>query len=405
MILKNVLVLFDGEKRLTDVQIEKDTIVKIEQGLKGEGYDLKGGFLTAGGIDCHAHFREPGYTDKGSILTETQSAIKGGIFTAFAMPNLNPTPDSVKNLKVETDAIERDAKITVLPYGSLTKGEKGKELSDLEDLAKKVVAFSDDGKCVNDLGLLKEGMIRAKALNKVIASHAEAEGLGDTPLAEIKAVERELNLAKQTGVKYHFCHLSTAESLSLVKDAKREGIDVTCEVTPHHIAMIALDKTNANFKMNPPLREKKDVLATIEAIVNGVADFIATDHAPHTAIEKALPWEQAPYGIIGFETMYPIVITTLYKTGLMNLTDIERITSKAVAARFGLKAPKIAVGEKATFAVLDLDNKRKYTLSEIKSKSKNSPFIGKEMYGYNKLSVVNGKIEYIDLEEVCQTKF
>ena len=405
MIFKNVLVLFDGEKRTVDVEIEKDTIVRIDSNLKGEGFDLKGGFMTGGAIDAHAHFREPGFTAKGTIATESLSAVKGGVFTAFSMPNLNPVPDSVKNLKVQKQIIDKDSRIKILPYASLTVGEKGKELSDIEGLQNKVVAFSDDGKCVNDLSVLKEGMQRVAKTGKIIASHAEAAGYSDTPLAEIKAVERELILAKETKVKYHFCHLSTAESFELVRQAKADKVDVTCEVTPHHLSLAACGATDANFKMNPPLRSKKDMLATVNAIVGGVADFVATDHAPHTREEKSLSWDKAPYGIIGFETLYPVLITTLYKTGLMSLNDIERITSKAVAARFGIQPNKIAVGEKATFCVLDVSGKRKYTEKEILSKSVNTPFIGMEMYGFNVLSVINGKIEYIRTEELCQTKF
>ena len=405
MIFKNVLVLFDGEKKLVDVEIEKDTIVRIDTDLKGEGFDLKGGFLTSGAIDAHAHFRDPGFTAKGTVATESLSAVKGGVFTAFSMPNLNPVPDSVKNLKVQKEIIKRDSRIKIFPYASLTVGEKGETLSDIESLQNEVIAFSDDGKCVNDLSVLKEGMERVEKTGKIIASHAEAAGYSDTPLAEIKAVERELILVKDTKVKYHFCHLSTAESLELVRQAKADGIDVTCEVTPHHLSLAATGTTDANFKMNPPLRSKKDMLATVAAIVNGVADFAATDHAPHTREEKALSWEKAPYGIIGFETLYPVLITTLYKTGLMGLDDIERITSKAVAARFGIEYGKIAVGKKATFCVLNLNEKRKYTEKEILSKSVNSPYIGMEMYGFNMLSVINGRIEYIEQEELCQTKF
>lgn len=405
MIFKNAMILSDGKTKIADIQTDGQKIVKIGENLSGEGYDLKGAFVTGGAVDPHAHFRQPGYEAKETIKTGSLSAAKGGVFTAFAMPNLNPVPDSEENLQKEIELIKKDAEITVLPFGAVTKGQQGRQLADIASIADKVVAFSDDGRCVNDTGLLLEAMQEVKKTGKIICSHAEAAGYGDSEQAEYIAVERELGLVKKSKVKYHFCHLSTAESFDLVRGAKADGLDVTCEVTPHHISLSASDKTDANFKMNPPLRQKKDVEAARVALLDGTADMIATDHAPHTEYEKSLPWDKAPYGIIGFETLYPVVITSLYKTGYISLEALVRFTRIGAKNRFGIQTGEIKEGEAATFCALDIQNKRPYKKSEILSGGKNSPYIGMDLYGFNLLSVINGKIKYIDTEALCQTKF
>lgn len=405
MIFKNAMILSGSETKIVDIEVRGQIISKIGENLSGEGYDLKGAFVTGGAIDPHAHFRQPGFEAKETIKTGSLSAAKGGVFTAFAMPNLNPVPDCAENLQKEIDIIKRDACITVLPFGAVTKGQQGRQLSDIASIADKVVAFSDDGKCVNDTGLLLEAMQEVKKTGKIICSHAEAAGYGDSEQAEYIAVERELNLVKKSGVKYHFCHMSTAESFDLIKGAKADGMDVSCEVTPHHLSYCAVEKTDANFKMNPPLRQKKDVEAARAALLDGTADMIATDHAPHTEYEKSQAWNIAPYGIIGFETLYPVVITSLYKTGYISLASLVRFTRIGAKNRFGIDAGEIKEGEAATFCALDIDNKRTYKKSEILSMGKNSPYIGMDLYGFNLVSVINGKIKYIDTEALCQTKF
>ena len=284
-ILFNARILSDeGELVRADISVENGFITSLcaAEDATAEAYDLRGAFVMPGAVDVHAHLREPGFEYKETVLTGTRSAAKGGITALMAMPNLDPVPDSAEHLKAETDIIARDAVVAVYPFGAVTVGERGKELADLEGLAPYVRAFSDDGRGVNDAALLKKAMLIAKKYGKIIASHAEKEGYGTSPEAEIYAVESELKLVRETGCKYHFCHLSTAKSWAMVRAAKRAGLDVTAEVTPHHLFLSErFAPREGNFKMNPPLRSYEDMRATVTAVLDGTADMIATDHAPH----------------------------------------------------------------------------------------------------------------------------
>ena len=356
-------------------------------------FDLNGHTLIPGAVDVHAHLREPGYEYKETILRATQSAAMGGITRAFAMPNLIPVPDCARNLAAETEVIKRDAVIEIYPFGALTEGEKGERLSDIEGLSKYLKAYSDDGFCVNDLKLLEEGMYRVKSVGGIIASHAERRGAKDSEAAEYEAVAEELELVRRTGVKYHFCHLSTRKSFELVKAAVREGLDVSCEVTPHHLTLNKSMIVDADWKMNPPLRSAEDVRATIDALTEGVATIVATDHAPHSAEEKSKGLANSMMGVVGIETAFPVCYTKLVKTGIITLEKLVELLNSNAKKRFGIGS-EIALGEKADITVFDLDAEYEIDPDEFLSKGKASPFEGEKVFGRCKLTMVGGKIVY-----------
>lgn len=403
MRLINAEIYRNGKTETVVIDINDGVITAISDKPQGEGtgelIDLKGALLVPGAVDVHVHLREPGFADKETVKTATRSAAKGGVTCLMAMPNTVPTPDNVENFERIEATIARDALVRVFPFGSVTVAEKGEELADIEGLSKYVKAFSDDGKCVNNLELLELAMRAAKAEGKIIASHAEAKGAETPAEAEYTAVKRELELVKKTGVKYHFCHLSTTESLEAVKKAQAEGADVTCEVTPHHLTLCDKDIAgNPNFKMNPPLAITADMIATEIALAEGTATMVATDHAPHTEAEKALPYADAPNGIIGLETLFPVVYSFFLGTGRATIGDLINWITVNPATRFGLPYGKIEVGGLADLAALDLKTEREYTKEEIVSKGKNSPFIGKKFIGFPVLTILGGKIIYNSLE-------
>lgn len=362
--------------------------------------DLEGLWLIPGAVDVHAHLREPGFEYKEDVKTGTMSAVKGGITSLVAMANLNPVPDSVENLEIEHKCL-KNAVCKVYPLASTTKSMLGKEVADIEELSKYVIGFSDDGKGVQSMDVLVEAIKRATDCGKIILSHAEVEELGFCEQSEIEAVKREIEAVKKVdGSKYHFCHLSTKESLEMVEKAQKEGLDISCEVSPHHIS---LDKSmvgeNANFKMNPPLRSKENVEATIKALQNGVASMIATDHAPHSLEEKNKAFDECPNGIIGFETFLPIVYTNLVKCGKASKKQMLDWCVFNPAKRMSLPCSNIEVGSVADLCAIDIENEREYTKEEILSKAQNSPFIGKKLYGFNKLTLVNGEVVFSSTNE------
>ena len=288
-----------------------------------------------GFCDVHVHFREPGFFYKETIASGSLASARGGYTAVCTMPNLNPVPDSIEHLKIQKDIIETSACIHVYPYGSITVGEKGEELSDLEGMAPDVAGFSDDGRGVQSEEMMREAMLRAKALGKMIVAHCEVNELlrggyihdgdyakehghrGICSESEWKQIERDLRLAKETGCAYHVCHISTKESVDIIRKAKAEGVNVTCETGPHYLVMDDSDlQEEGRFKMNPPLRGKEDKEALIEGIKDGTIDMIATDHAPHSAEEKSRGLEKSPFGITGIETCFPVVYTKLVKTGM-----------------------------------------------------------------------------------------
>lgn len=398
MIIKNGRVLAGDDLIFCDVLISKGKIQKIanEISVKSEEvFDAKGAWLIPGAVDPHVHLREPGFTHKETVYTGTRSAAKGGITTVMAMPNLNPVPDCVENLEKEFCAIRKDACISVFPYASLSVGEKGEKLADIQNLSKLVLAFSDDGCPVENLELLRSGMEEVKKYNRIICSHAERKNIVRCEESETQAVKEELELVAETGVKYHFCHLSKKESFDMIRRAKADGLDVSAEVTPHHLFLNEEKiNSNTNFKMNPPLSCEADRLATLNALLDGAADFVATDHAPHQKEEKAVNYSLAPNGIIGLETMLPLLYTNLIHTKMASYSDFIKWTSGNAIKRFGI--PKCDIKEQgiADITLLDIDNKRVYEEKEILSKASNSPFIGLELYGFPILTIKGGKAVY-----------
>ena len=386
--------------------IEKNQLVKrdiyicdgkiVDYCANAKPIDCHNLLITPGICDLHVHLREPGQTEKETILTGTKSAAKGGVTALFAMPNVIPYPDSLTGLKVEEDLISRDAKVKVYPYACLTKGEKGKELSDIADLASHVLGFSDDGRGMTDFGLLEKGQREVKKYNKIICSHAEDYNYVATDnRSEYEAVRQELACVAKTKVKYHFCHMSTKESFQLIKAAQDQGLAVTCEVTPHHLFLNeTMINNDSNFKMNPPLRSEEDRKATLAALLTGVATVIATDHAPHTPAEKARPYDKAPNGIIGLETLVPLVYTKLIKTGLASWQNFLDWLVNNPRQIMGLAPVDLNPGSIADIACFNIAEAHKYTEAEILSKGKNSPFIGCELYGFCKYTFVDGKLVY-----------
>ncbi len=394
MILKNVLIR-DGISLIKkDVEIKDGVFTRIEDSIPEDGINMENAYLIPGLCDIHVHFREPGQIEKETVKTGNLAAVKGGYTTVFLMPNLNPVPDNLEHLKIEEDIIKKDALIECIPYGSVTIGEKGDEVSDIENLKTHTRCFSDDGVGFHDYEVLEKALNIIKKYDLFIASHAEDKTFKTDPKGEYLAVEREIELAKKLNCKYHFCHMSTKESFALIKKAQDEGYKITCEVTPHHLFLNETDIKNPNFKMNPPLRSKEDQKATLNALLTGVSTVIATDHAPHTEEEKNKEYSKAPNGIIGLETALMLVYTNLVKTGIANHKQLEDWMSNNPRILTGLKPLEIKVGHEASCALIDIDHPHTYTKEEILSKGKNSPFINQTLYGYNKMTIYKGKIVY-----------
>ena len=359
-----------------------------------------------GFCDVHVHFREPGFSYKETIASGSAAAARGGYTAVCAMPNLNPVPDSVENLRVQTDIIKKDALISVFPYAAITVGEKGEKLADLEALAPHVIAFSDDGKGVQSEDMMREAMIRAKSLGKMIVAHCEVNELlkggyihdgeyakmhghkGICSESEWRQIERDLRLSKETGCAYHVCHISTKESVELIRKAKAEGINVTCETGPHYLVLDENDlKEEGRFKMNPPLRSRSDREALIEGIIDGTIDMIATDHAPHSAEEKAKGLKDSAFGIVGLETAFPVLYTKLVKENIISLEKLVKLLTENPRRRFG-------ISQTGDFTVWDLNESYKIDPEDFLSMGKATPFAGMEVFGKCMLTVRGGKVVY-----------
>ena len=362
-------------------------------------------FIFPAFTDVHVHLREPGFSYKETIGTGTAAAAKGGYSDVFAMPNLNPVPDCKSNLDQQLELIESNALVNVHPYASITVGQKGEVLSDFDSL-KNAAAFSDDGRGVQDEALMLEAMKKAKELGKIIVAHCEDNSLlrggyihdgeyaklhghkGICSESEWGPIKRDLALAKETGCKYHVCHISCKESVELIREAKAQGIDVTCETAPHYLVFNDMDlKDDGCFKMNPPIRSEEDRLALIEGIKDGTIDMIATDHAPHSAEEKSKGLSGSVMGIVGLETAFPVLYTKLVKTGIITLEKLIELMAVNPRKRFGLK-------ETDDFCVYNLDEEYEINPDEFLSLGRSTPFKGDKVAGRCKLTVVNNKIVY-----------
>ena len=347
--------------------------------------------IFPGFVDVHVHFRQPGFSYKETIASGSTAAAKSGYFAVCTMPNLNPVPDSLTALSRQLDIIKQDAKINVLPFGSITKGQRGVEISDLEEMSPYVCGFSDDGVGVNDKGLMREAMQRAFALNKVISAHCEdSTQPKDSPEAEWKQIERDIKLADETKVKYHVCHASTKESIALIRDAKRSGVNITCETAAHYLTFSVEDIRNDGcFKMNPPIRSLSDKLALIEAICDGTIDMIATDHAPHSAEEKSRGLESLN-GIVGLEVTFPVLYTELVKKNIIPLERLIELMSHTPSRRFDIKVDG--------YNVFDLNEEYTISASDLASMGKSTPYIGKSVFGRCIANIVNDRVVYANFD-------
>ena len=365
-------------------------------------------FLLPGLVDVHVHLREPGFSYKETMSSGTQAAAHGGYTTVCAMPNLDPVPDSLPHLEQQLALIRRDAAIRVLPYGSITRGQLGEELSDMAAMAPYVAAFSDDGRGVQSEAQMRLAMETAKGLHKLIVAHCEDNSLlhggyihdgayarthghrGICSESEWGQIRRDLELVRQAGCGYHVCHISTKESVALIRRAKSEGLDVTCETAPHYLLM---DETmlqeDGRFKMNPPLRDNADREALLEGLADGTIDMIATDHAPHSAEEKGRGLEKSAMGIVGLETAFPLLYTYLVKPGVISFARLMELLHDAPCRRFGI-AP--ATG----FTVFDLNRTYPIDPAEFLSMGRATPFAGWSVQGRCLLTAMEGRAVWYD---------
>ncbi len=397
ILIKNGKVIENNQLVQKDILIENEYIVKIAEDIEcsAEVIDASGCLVMPGAVDVHVHLREPGFEKKETIKTGTLSAAKGGVTTIMPMPNLKPCPDSLENVLLQKELLKKDSLVNAYPYGSVTENEEDKVLSNIDAFHNEVLAITDDGRGVNNIALLEKAMNLAKKYNLVIASHAEDNNYGTSDKGEYIAVRREIELAKKIGCRYHFCHMSTKESFDAIRQAHKDGYtNITCEVAPHHLVLNESDIVDANWKMNPPLRTKANQMETIEALLDGTACMIASDHAPHTEEEKSRPYNECPNGIIGLETMIPIIYTHFVNTGIISLDKFLDVLVYNPIKVFNLPERDLKENFIADIAIIDIEKYHTYTKEEILSKGKNTPFIGKAYLGFPKYTLVNGKIVY-----------
>lgn len=362
--------------------------------------ELDNSFILPSFCDVHVHFREPGFGYKETIRQGSLAGARGGYTVVGTMPNLKPAPCDMDSLRVQQEIIDRDAVIQVIPYGTITKDQSGTgTLSDMEGMANHVLAFSDDGKGVQDDGLMREAMNVAKSLNKLIVAHCEDESLlreGKVRESEWRQIERDLKLADETGCGYHVCHISCKESVEVIRDAKKSGVNVTCETAPHYLVLDTEDvrkgiaenpEAGGRFKMNPPIKDPEDRKAMIEGALDGTVDMIATDHAPHSAEEKSKGFEKSLNGITGLECAFPVLYTGLVRPGVMTLERLVEMMAISPRKRFGLP-----MGD--GYVVMDLENPYVLDSSRFLSMGKCTPFDGWTVYGKTQMTFRNGKIVY-----------
>ena len=370
--------------------------------------DPQGVFIFPGFCDVHVHFREPGFSYKETILSGSRAAARGGYTAVCAMPNLNPVPDSLEHLEEEEEAIRQAGDLAaVLPYAALTVGERGLEAADLEGLAPRVVAFSDDGKGVQSESMMRSLMERCRKLGKIIAAHCEDESLvrggyihdgiyarahghkGICSESEWGPIARDLKLAKETGCAYHVCHISCKESAELIRQAKKDGVDVTCETAPHYLLLDENDlQEDGRFRMNPPLRAKEDREALVEALIDGTIDMIATDHAPHSAEEKSRGLPGSAFGVVGLECAFPVLYTGLVRTGILSLERLAELMAIAPRERFGIPLRDDDLCE------WDLEARYEIDPEEFLSRGRATPFAGRSVYGRCLKTVHAGRTVY-----------
>ncbi len=396
-----------------ELEVRGGVVTALGGGIvPGEGasvYNFKNCIVVPGLADVHVHLREPGFSYKETVASGTRAAARSGYAALCAMPNLSPVPEDAATLAQELGIIRRDAVIDVLPYGAITRGQRGEQLADMSAMSPYVCGFSDDGRGVQSRELMRAAMLEAKRLGKPIAAHCEDNSLlrggyihegeyakahghrGICSESEWGPIARDIELLRETGCAYHVCHISTAESAALIRSAKREGLDITCETAPHYLLLSDSDlQEDGRFKMNPPLRSERDRLALIEALRDGTIDILATDHAPHSAEEKSRGLAGSAFGITGLETAFPLLWTGLVEPGIITRERLVELMSTAPARRFGIESG-IELGGPATFAVFETETTYRIDPERFASKGRATPFAGREVRGRCVLNIVRGR--------------
>lgn len=421
-ILKGASIYTKGGVVMSDVAIAEGRIVAIEPAIAVvDGdivYSLDGSTIFPGFVDPHVHLREPGFSAKETIATGTAAAARGGVTTLFSMPNLSPAPDSVANIGQQLDIIARDAKVNVIPYASITVGQKGRgKLVDFEALAPLCGGFSDDGRGVQSDELMQSAMEQAKSVDRPIVAHCEVDALlnkgyihdgeyarlnnhrGICSESEWGQVERDLKLVEQVGCRYHVCHISTKESVELIRRYKGMGFSVSCETAPHYLILTDMDlKEEGRFKMNPPIRSEADREALVAGIIDGTIDVIATDHAPHTAEEKSRGLEKSAFGVVGIEFSFAAMYHKFVLTNMISLDRLVELMSTRAREIFGLERQMIEVGAVADLVAVDLTQSYNIDPQEFLSMGRATPMEGVRVTGRVKLTMVGGNEVYCSVE-------
>ncbi len=417
-LIKNATVFYNLQFVKKDILIDDGVIAEISDSLAPECadviYNFNNYYVFPGFTDVHVHLREPGFSYKETIKSGTCASARGGYTSVCSMPNLKPVPDSVEHLQEQLDIINRDAVINVYPYASITVNEMGEELSQMSEMADMCIAYSDDGRGVQSDEMMLKAMRIAKEHNKMIVAHCEVNDLldggyihkgkyalehnhkGICSESEWKQIERDIELVKQTGCAYHVCHISTKESVELIRRAKKDGVDITCETGPHYLVLSDKDlQEDGRFKMNPPLRDESDKKALIQGVLDGTIDMIATDHAPHSAEEKSKGLEKSNMGVVGIETAFPVMYTHFVKTDIISLEKLMELLSINANKRFNIGS-EIKVGNKADLTIFDLNEKYTVNPDDFISMGKSTPFENMEVYGKCKMTICNGNVVWED---------
>ena len=416
ILLKGGTVVRNGLIERADVYVVDGKIARVAADIQpAEGdkiYDCTGLTIMSGLVDLHVHLREPGFSSKETIATGTAAAAHGGFTTVCSMPNLAPAPDTMENLQQQLDIIERDAVIKVLPYATITRKRAGDELVNFAELKPYVAGFSDDGTGVQTEEVMRQAMVEAAKTDTIIAAHCEVDELlrggyihdgeyaaknghrGICSESEWKQVERDIELAAEAGCRYHVCHISTKQTVELIRQAKARGVKITCETGPHYLTMCDMDlKEEGRFKMNPPIRSAEDRDALIAGLQDGTIDVVATDHAPHTAEEKSRGLERSAMGVVGIETSFAVIYTKLVKAGIISLEKAVEVLAEAPRKIFNLGGG-LKEGEAADITVFDLEKEFTVDPDAFLSKGRSTPFEGWQLQGECCLTLVDGRVAY-----------
>ena len=420
LLLTGGAVFLNGSFHHVDLAVDQGRIVSVSDLQENPSViQLNNCLIVPGFVDVHVHLREPGFSYKETIYSGTSAAAAGGYTAVCAMPNLKPVPDSVENLGLQKKLIRRNARVRVYPYGAITRGQQGRELADLDGMARDVAGFSDDGRGVQSGDMMRAAMRKAKALGKPIVAHCEDESLlapgwaihdgefarrhgliGNNPESEWRQVERDLQFVRETGCQYHVCHISTKETVELIRKAKAEGLPVTCETGPHYLVLCDMDLWDeGRFRMNPPIRSAEDRDALVEGLLDGTIDCIATDHAPHSAEEKAKGLAGSMNGIVGLETAFPILYTNLVESGLVPVETLINAMSLNPRKIFGLPGGSLEVGGTADITVLGLERPYVIHSSDFRSLGRATPFEGWGVSANVAMTLCGGEVVYHNLHQ------